>query len=174
MAGNWTDAGQAGVALTERSGPCKPGARIDLRQEPRELFFQGLCLSIEFGVAAGLVRVFFILAAADYAAVDSGAHVEIGIFRFPDEAFARPQMPRLRPRRDNPGRGDAVSMGRHDLRQLVTRTQHDLPRLDRESVLRQRQRIALAGLDVDDLVRREQSRTELGRSPEESRSERSR
>ena len=60
--------------------------------------------------------LFFIFPAADDAAVDSSAHVEVWVFRFPDEALARPQMRRLWFCSNDPGRGDAVSMSGHDLR----------------------------------------------------------
>ena len=64
-----------------------------------------------------------------------------------------------------------MSMSGHDLRQLVTRAQHDLTRLDRKAIFRHRQSAAFSGLDIGDLVGREKPCAELLGASEKSRSE---
>jgi hypothetical protein len=75
MTRNWTDTGQAGLAPTERRRPGESGARVDLRQQFRELLFEDICLLIELGVTTFFGSIVLVLAAADYATVDRGARI---------------------------------------------------------------------------------------------------
>jgi hypothetical protein len=126
---------------------------------------------MELGISASLIRKFFVFTSADDASIDGGAHVKIGIFRFPDEALVRPESFRLRSRGNNPDGCDAMSVGGHGLRQLVTRTQYDLPTLEREAISRHCPCSTLPGLDIHDLVWRQEPRAKLLSSSEKSRGE---
>src|SRR5271163_1239166 len=72
---------------------------------------------------------------------------------------------------NHPGRGNAMSVRGHDLRQFVTRAKYDLPGVDRESIFRRRQYRAPLTFYIYDLVRREKLRSKLLSASEESRSE---
>ena len=113
------DDGHAGVSGAEAPRPPECSARIDIRQELRELLLESRGLLRNGRIATLLVRELLVLAAANHFPIDRRAHVEVRFRRLPQKRSLRPDFRGLTRGRDRPR---ARSGGRASERSSATRS----------------------------------------------------